>query len=123
MWLLDICFSFSFLRFCVVTAMGRHVVLGVCELYFWRDFAGSLRYRSCEDHRVKAMRQHGGLYELLFLSSLCTYCLSATLYLHIQTRHSRNIPPNHFLGLTHLLKKHRISDNPRRILHLSARLI
>ena len=45
------------------------------------------------------------------------------IYLHIQTRHSRDIPLNHLLTRLHLREQLRIPNNPRRILHLAARLI
>jgi len=43
--------------------------------------------------------------------------------LHIQTRHSRDIPLNHLLTLLHLLEKLRISNQPRCILDFPTRLI
>ena len=49
--------------------------------------------------------------------------LGRGISLHIQTRNSSNIPLDHFLTRLHLRKQLRISNNPRRILHFSTRLI
>lgn len=43
--------------------------------------------------------------------------------LHVQARHSRNIPLNQLLRLLHLLIQLRITNNPRRILYFSTRLV